>query len=89
MTGRTPQWQLVLNAIRLAEPSGVTSLEIIELTRICCFTKRVSELRRMGYVIEMVESWRGGVRVCRYFYRGFVSGSADSEPALVAEGGTR
>jgi hypothetical protein len=39
--------------------------EILDL-RIACHTRRISELREQGYVIECETEWREGVRHSRY-----------------------
>jgi hypothetical protein len=54
------------------EQGPATTLELIQLG-ICCPTRRIFELRKANYEIEMTEQWRGKTRTCTYTLKGQMS----------------
>ena len=67
---RQSQWKAVLNRLR---KGSATSWELQQLG-ICSYTARVSDLRKLGYVITRTDKYGpGGKRIVTYELKGQLS----------------
>lgn len=48
----------------------VSTKEIEDLAQVAAARDYITRLRAKGYIIEMVEKWVDGCRICRYNLRG-------------------
>jgi helix-turn-helix protein len=67
MVTHTSQSSRILERLK---QGPATTMELITDCRVCCPTKRISELRRMGHSITSTEQCRGRTRVVTYSWHG-------------------
>ncbi len=68
-----------LEALKRAGFYGIHSFVLMKEAGTTRAQARVCDLKKQGHIIESKRETYGGVEGCRYFYKGFKSGSSITE----------